>query len=294
MVIVRIKGGLGNQLFQYAAGYALARRMNTELIIDTSFFPSQTLRGYRLNKLKIENVKVLDSAQTPMVALLNNRYINKAFRKMHRTITPCGKEFVYLLENKLGIEEELFSLSRKNIYLDGYYQSEQYFSEYRKEILCQFVQKYELETEYLKKECEVKNVNSIAVHVRRGDFLKAQNDSNPRHYLLGKKYYEKAIKYIRNGVKEPIFFWFSDDINWVKDNFGVQTDFRFISLKTKNSDIDEMMLMRNCKHIIAANSTFSWWSAWLNENKEAIKIVPEKAYGIPEMIPEDWIKISTE
>ena len=91
-----------------------------------------------------------------------------------------------------------------------------------------------------------------------------------------------------------MFFWFSDDIDWVKQNFGERENFRFVSLHTKHADIDEMMLMKNCKHIIAANSTFSWWASWLNEHKDALHICPAKRYGNLHMIPENWIKIGVE
>lgn len=294
MVIIRIKGGLGNQLFQYAAGYALAKRLNQALYIDNSFFPNQTLRGYKLNSLQIDNKETIDSDPTIRVRLLKNKYINKALRQIHITCTPCGKGIIYLLETKPGIVDAFFKDFSKNVYIDGYYQSEVYFREYRTDIVKQFTPAYESENEYMKVLEQVKNCCSVAVHVRRGDFIKAQNDSNPRHYLLGKFYYQNALNYITERVKSPVFFWFSDDIEWVKQNFGIQSNFRFISLKTKHADIDEMMLMKNCRHIISANSTFSWWAAWLNENGDAIRLVPEKAYGIPQMIPNHWIKISIE
>lgn len=124
--------------------------------------------------------------------------------------------------------------------------------------------------------------------------MSAQNDPNPNHYLLGEQYYHNALKYVTEHLENPVFFWFSDDIDWVKKNFGEKGNFRFVSLHTKHADIDEMMLMKNCKHIIAANSTFSWWASWLNEHEDAMHICPAKRYGNLYMIPDGWIKIAVE
>ena len=126
----------------------------------------------------------------------------------------------------------------------------------------QFTPNYPSEAEYESALAEIQGREAVAVHVRRGDFLNAQNDPNPNHYLLGEQYYHNALKYV--------------------------------TLHTKHADIDEMMLMKNCKHIIAANSTFSWWASWLNEHKDALHICPAKRYGNLHMIPENWIKIGVE
>lgn len=294
MITVRIKGGLGNQLFQYAAGYALSKRLEQPLALDNSFFPCQTLRGYKLGSLNITCKSITEQDDTIFRKCLKNRYVNKAVRKLHKTLIPCGGNTIYLIENGVGIIPEYYMDFEKNVYLDGYFQSQQYFLNYRKELIEQFTPGYEPDQKYIQWLRKIQDCNSVAVHVRRGDFLKAQNDSNPRHYLLGEYYYKQALRIMGERVKNPQFYWFSDDIDWVKRNFNELDESNFISLKTKNADIDEMMLMKNCQHIIAANSTFSWWSAWLNENENAIKMVPGKPYGIPEMIPEDWIKIPVE
>lgn len=293
MITIRIKGGLGNQLFQYAAGYSLARRLNQVVKVDTSFFPQQTLRGYKLGKLNLSYKEVLEK-QNILTELYKSRCLNKALRIANISLLPCSTKLAYLLETKSDIVDEFFNISRTNIYIDGYYQSELYFREYKEELIKQFVPSYAMEDEYNLVLDEITQCESVAVHVRRGDFLSAQNDTNPNHYLLEEQYYQNALKYITEHVDTPMFFWFSDDIDWVKKNFGEKDNFQFISLHTKNADIDEMMLMKNCKHIIAANSTFSWWASWLNENKEALHVCPAKRYGNLHMIPENWIKIAVE
>ena len=293
MVTIRIKGGLGNQLFQYAAAYSLAKRLNQRLELDNSFFPQQTLRGFKLGQM---NVSCSDIAgvQSPAVELYKRKYLNKALRKANIRVLPCGGEKKYLLETRSDIVPEFFNISKANVYMDGYYQSEDYFRAYKSELIEQFAPNYPSEREYVDALSEIANCESVAVHVRRGDFLSAQNDPNPNHYLLGEQYYHDALKYINEHLETSVFFWFSDDIDWVKRNFGEKENFRFVSLHTSHADIDEMMLMKSCKHIIAANSTFSWWASWLNEHEEALHICPAKRYGNLRMIPENWIKIAVE
>ena len=292
MITVRIKGGLGHQLFQYAPAYSLAERLGQKLVLDTSFYPRQTLRGFKLGKFNITYGETTEK-QKLVVEFCKSRYINMMFRKANVPVIPCG-DTSYLLETQSDIVPEFFLIDKKNIYIDGYYQSEKYFMNCRNDLLKQISITYHNEKEFLSILENINMCNSVAVHVRRGDFLKAQNDNNPNHYLLKESYYHNALRYVDEHLENPIFFWFSDDIEWVKNNFGKKKNFRFVDLKTKNADIAELMLMKNCKHIIAANSTFSWWASWLNEYKDALHLCPAKRYGNLHMIPSNWIKISVE
>lgn len=288
MVIMRIKGGLGNQLFQYTSGYALAKRLNQKLVFDPSFTANMTARGYKLPLLQVDTDEVIYTEQLPQkVNRLKNLYINKACRVLNISKHNCGK-FVYWLETRDEWQPDFFTIQVENLYVDGYFQSEEYFKQYRAELLKQIQPKYEPEDEYLKVLNDIQKCNSVAVHVRRSDFKK---DNCKFHYLLDERYYQNAIQKIRLEVENPVFFWFSDDMDWVKKHIGEGEDFRFVCIRTAHGDIDDMMLMRNCRHIITANSTFSWWAAWLNENKDAIRIVPSKPYGMDGMIPKNWDKV---
>lgn len=293
MITVRAKGGLGNQLFQYATGYSLAKRLGQEVSIDISFFPNQTLRGYKLDKLKLDKTS-FDEKRSKKIKVLKNKYLNKALRMINKSVIHLGKSSIYLLECRSDLVKAFPEISAENVYLDGYYQSEQYFVKYKEDLIRQFTPNYPSEAEYKATLADIEDCEAVAVHVRRGDFLSAQNDPNPNHYLLGEQYYHNALKYVTEHLENPVFFWFSDDIDWVKKNFGEKENFRFVSLHTKHADIDEMMLMKNCKHIIAANSTFSWWASWLNVHENAMHICPAKRYGNLYMIPDGWIKIAVE
>lgn len=288
MVIMRIKGGLGNQLFQYASGYALAKRLNQKLAFDPSFTRNMTARGYKLPLLQVETDEVVYTEQLPRkVNQLKNLYVNKTCRILNIPKHICG-EYVYWLETKNIWQPDFFTIQAENLYVDGYFQSEEYFKQYRAELLKQIQPNYAPEDKYLKVLEEIKKCNSIAVHVRRSDFKK---DNCKFHYLLDETYYKRAIEKIRVAVKNPIFFWFSDDIDWVEKHMGKTHDFRYVNTYTKHGDIDDMILMKHCNHIITANSTFSWWAAWLNEHEDAIRIVPSKPYGMQGMIPKSWVKI---
>ena len=286
MIIARIKGGLGNQLFQYAAGYSLAKRLHQEMSLDISFFSSQTLRGYKLDLLKIDNRKQIKKIPL-QYEVERNKYINKLFRVLH--ISQVGRNDKYLLETKSEIISDFFNIEAKNIYLDGYYQSDKYFTEVRYDILRQFTPMYEFDEEFNSILSKIRKTNSIAVHVRRGDFVLTQGNSNPNRYVLDKEYYVDAMRKIESLVDDPVYYWFSDDMDWVKDSFGDNKNFRYISLSTRHPDIDEMMLMKECKHIVTANSTFSWWAAWMNDKR--VVICPKRRYGNIEMIPDSWIKV---
>ena len=292
MVTIRIKGGLGNQLFQYAAGYSLARRLNQDMVLDTSFFSKQKLRGYKLGELNIKYSFISNEKRVPLtIRIVRDKYGNKAIRMLKKRIISAGKNRIILVEIGPGIMNEFFTVKCKNVFVDGYFQSEKHFVDCRRELLTQFKPKYAQDKDFYDELAQIRNTNSVAIHVRRGDFIKEQFNNNPRRYLLSEKYYYNALTYSDKRQVNPQYYWFSDDIEWVKKNFGVRSDFHFVSLRTEHPDIDEMMLMKNCNHIITANSTFSWWAAWLNEHDDPMILCPSKPYGIPEMIPNNWKKI---
>lgn len=288
MITMRIKGGLGNQLFQYAVAYALSKRLNQPFRFDPSFTGNMTARSYKILELNCNVDSIVEEEQLPiMIRFLKNAYINKACRLLNLSKHRCGN-YIYWIETKDVWQADFLKISCENLYVDGYFQSEEYFKKYRADLLKQFTPRYEPEQQYLTILERVRKKNTVAVHVRRGDFKK---DNNPFHYLLDANYYRRAVEYIREKVDNPEFFWFSDDMIWVKEHIGEMDDFHFVTIRTTHGDIDDMMLMKNCNHIITANSTFSWWAAWLNENDDSIRIVPQKPYGMDGMIPNGWMRI---
>lgn len=283
-LVIRLKGGLGNQLFQYATGYAIAKKHNLKLVMNPSMTSNMTSRHIEIQNMQLEYQEYIYDEHLPRkVKLYKNKYINKLIRLFF-----SKKDFFfkkgYFLETQETFIKRLFDFNETIIYLDGYFQTDLYFEDFKKSLIKQFKMNYVASEEYnifLKK---IQNVNSVAVHIRHGDFKKSRNKY---HYILNKQYYINAIKIINEKIENPYFFVFSDDNKWAGQFFNNQ--FEMIHLQSDHADIEEFNLMKNCKSIITANSTFSWWAAWLNETPNSIVITPAKAYGNKYMIPQNWV-----
>ena len=258
MVTSKLMGGLGNMLFQVAAGYALSKQRNDEYLINTKY--TEITHGYSKPKSPIE-------------------YINTIFRKLNQYDHTIG---VYNV-NESGFHYTPIEDSYKNIMLNGYYQSHKYFDKFRDDVLNLFEIDINLSTElYTKYPVLYKNV--VSLHVRRGDYLLLSNF----HHNLESSQYKNAINQFPIDTKYLVF---SDDINWCKTIFDGD-EYIFVE---NQSDIMDLYLMSLCKHNIIANSTFSWWGAWLNQNVDKIVIYPNKWFGpahdnlvTHDMFPPEW------
>ena len=279
MIISKINGGLGNQMFQYAIAKAIAIKHNKTFKLDITAYETYTLHnGYRLNIFNIEeniatekDVETLKGKENIFNKILNKfNLLKNVYTEKERTIFDKG---VFL---------------RDDIYLDGYWQNEKYFCDIRDEILKDFSLK-ENNTLKVKEYLEqINNTNSVSIHIRRGDYSK-----HPEIGILDISYYIDAINFINTKIKNPTFYIFSNDIEWCKSNFDFIGNKVFIC-DTK-TEVDDMTLMRNCKHYIVANSSFSWWSAWLNENEDKIVIAPKKWMAINpnnyKWSPSNWVEL---
>ena len=237
MVITRLQGGLGNQLFQYAVGRELALRLNTNLLFDTSYYLYVRNRHYILNAFQTVGRE----------GLLPEILFRKQFGK-----PTIFKESQYYSYNS-GFES-----LKGNIYLDGWWQNTRYFSKHSTHIL------HELSFKTKK----VKNFseNSVSIHVRRGDYTKLSGFG-----VCSPAYYKNAIERIKRLVKKPVFYVFGDDLDWVHRNLSFIPNPIFTN---GLSEMDDFCAMRGCRHHIIANSTFSWWAAKLANKKNQIVIAP--------------------
>ena len=263
MHIVKLKGGLGNQLFQYAYGRRL-ELSGKKVVFDTSFFYGSkssldTSRDFKLTNFNIKTSAVFST-------------------KKH-----AAHDFIKKILTKL------------RIYPNGYWQSEDYFKDIADRIRDEFTLKNPLSTEASKiAEVISRSPKSVSLHVRRGDYITDTN-TNKYHGTCDLKYYKEAIKFITSKLGNDIsIFIFSDDIQWVKDNLHFEQPITFVS-STKILDVEELYLMSLCKHHIIANSTFSWWGAWLNPNHNKIVVAPQEwtrnSKNPNNIIPERWYKI---
>lgn len=250
MIIVRIVGGLGNQMFQYAYAKSL-QQMGFDVEIDISKFKTYKLHGgYHLDTYNID--------------LKTSGFIS--------TLLSLTKIKKNIKEKNLLFDENLFNLSG-NEFVKGYFQTEKYFTKIRSILLNQFTIKQELSgstIEYSKK--IKKQINSCSVHIRRGDFI-SDEKANSVHGTCDLNYYREAINLINEKFNNTYFFVFSDDKSWTKTNLKIDNA-SYIDHKTIPHE--DIYLMSLCKHNITANSSFSWWGAWLNQNDDKIVISPKK------------------
>jgi hypothetical protein len=295
MIIVNIRGGLGNQLFQYACAKALSVSTRQSLRIHLakkSFLNSP--RDFTL--CNIFNIKVKKSSTKDIKRVLG-------FSIPSNLISIFLIKNLYFLRPRNFITEpsfnlfhhELLGIKNKHIYLIGYWQSYKYFESF----FSSFKEELSFKKEFLKK--NEKNVyfesiassNSVSIHFRRGDYI-SNSSANKFHGPCSSAYYDSAIKFTTKKVKNPHFFIFSDDIVWAKAQiYPLNLQITFVDNK---QDYVDFWLMSLCKNNILANSTFSWWAAWLNKNKSKIVIAPKKWFGdpsilTPDLIPNSWYRI---
>lgn len=280
MVIVKLISGLGNQLLQYAFGRQLALEKGVPLKLDISFFESQDLRSYKLDHFNI-NAKIATTADITPFRKDIDTYKNlhqqtsfyaKVYRKLEPVFYPKHTKS-YFKEAVWWIYEPQVFKTPKDVYIEGYWQHYKYFENLHPQIFEELTLKEQLTTEAAALLATIKNdPSSVAVHIRRGDYV---TDSGA-NYLMGVLpigYYRQAINYIKQKISKPSFYFFSDDLDWVKNNIQTDAPVYYVDGNTDFVDLD---LMRHCKNNIIANSTFSWWAAFLNRNIDKIIIAPNQ------------------
>lgn len=290
MITLILSGGLGNQMFEYAAGRALSLRHKTDLHIDLYILNKKTkatIRNYELIVFQIE---------THIIKSNLNKIAVKGFGFLKSN--SLGRMFL----NNIGIfrdekaqcyDSRFKDLSEKTT-LFGYFQNENYFKGISKQLRIDFTFKAPLKGKNDEIRTVIEQNTSVSIHIRRGDY----SNSNSNLPILDISYYKKAIEHIASQVNKPYFFIFSDGIDWVKENLDLSKfNHQFIDWnKNENSYID-MQLMSMCKHNIIANSSFSWWAAWLNANPNKLVIAPDKWYKgdngkYPDgFLPKEWITL---
>lgn len=292
MIITKLIGGLGNQMFQYAAGKALALKYNTSLKVDDSFLkkPAQGIDTQRYFELDIFEVPVLIASYNE-----TEKYLKRVNNKFSRELQ---RRFPFLFKSLRAVESGStyhveFERYPENTYLDGFWQSELYFAKYENEIRNLFKFKKEIINRNLELVSKINTAkNAVSIHVRRGDYIN-NPEANKFHGLCSLDYYTEAINLIKDKVSDVSLFVFSDDIPWCKNNFKFNLPIEFVETHNPHSDL---YLMTRCKHNIIANSSFSWWGAWLNDNPDKIVVAPKQWFAnknidTKDVIPEKWIKL---
>lgn len=294
MVIVRLRGGLGNQLFQFAAGSALAQHHQVDFKLDLYYYKKHPFRTF---DLPFFNVPLKEASRQEVHAFTGKnpiqRYLNKKENYFHSPRVCAQPHYHYY--------EDFFSLP-SDIYLSGYWQSERYFTSIKNDVVKWYQPKNELDARSNELAAQMKSKNSVCLHVRRGDYT-----ADSVFGFVPVDYYTQAIKAIQEKITDARFYVFSDDLNWVKQNVSIPNP----TYVDHNKGVDsyrDMILMSHCRNNIIANSTFSWWGAWLNQNPEKIVIAPKVWFNMPynnkrnavypsryyntkDLIPERWMRL---
>lgn len=297
MIIVKLMGGLGNQMFQYAAGRSLAYRNNTELKLDISFLESiqtgSTRRAYELQFLNITGDVASPSEILRLTGMPPNRF--------KRYLLPLTKALGFSRDAGHIHEEAHFHFDPAflhlpdNTYLTGYWQSEKYFNDIKEMIRREFTVRLPLGGGDRSVADRIQAVNSVSLHIRRGDFIEDEG-TRRIHETCGIEYYDKCIETIRRLVNTPHLFVFSDDPAWAKKNLVPAVSMEIIEHNLPDRGYEDMRLMTMCKHHIIANSTFSWWGAWLGNNEDKIVLAPRQWFNTSmtdtsDLIPETWRRL---
>lgn len=292
MIVIKLMGGLGNQMFQYAIGRSLSLKLKKKLFLDTTFLKDKshkenfTYRNYELSNFSIEN----------NFLTLDDFLIKRSRINYFYSFFNCSKAYKVIIEKNFNYNKSIKSLNC-NAYLIGYWQSEKYFNNIRDILLSDFKLKVPMLGNNLLITNEIINSNSISIHIRRGDYVSNQH-TNEIHGLCSLDYFYKSVQYMDSKFYNPIYFIFSDDIEWVMKNFNTENiKYKFIDTNKNHHHLD-LILMSYCKHNIISNSSFSWWGAWLNSNVNKIVIAPKIWFAnkkmnnlISDLIPNNWISL---
>jgi hypothetical protein len=291
-IISHIIGGLGNQMFQYAAGRALSLQRDQSLLLDVSDFATYSLhQGFELQRVFVCPAAVANAKDIRTVlgwqthSFFKNRLMSPRWARFRSDRFVIEPHFQYWS----GIQSIPLSS-----YLLGYWQTERYFEDIVDIIRADFAFKLPLNAKNLALAQQISEVNAVSLHVRRGDYVQ-----NPAafvvHGLCSLSYYREAIQSIANKVKQPYFFVFSDDMAWVKENLSIPFPCQYVAHNQGMDSYNDMRLMSLCQHHIIANSSFSWWGAWLNPNINKTVIAPKQWFAgnkdTRDLLPAAWIKL---
>ncbi len=276
MIIIKLKGGLGNQLFQYGFGRLISNKRNEQFKLDISSLGSaiDTKRDFTLDKFNI-NAEIASTEEI-------QKYAPSPFTKFLQQ--------KILRQFYIGWQPQLITSQKK--YFEGYWQSYLYLDPIKDKLLQEITLLNQFTDYYQNISEQIKNTTSVAIHIRRGDFAENKKIKSI-HQTINLNYYHQALKIINSKVTNPIVFVFSDDIAWVKKNLSTKGQTIYVSPEKNSEATQELILMSQCQHQIISNSTFSWWAAYLNQNPNKIVIAPKKWNNryqrhYAHLIPGEW------
>ncbi|WP_371381778.1 alpha-1,2-fucosyltransferase [Sporomusa aerivorans] len=291
--MVELLGGIGNQMFQYAAARELAERLQTPLKLDITWFSRAHKGDITPREYALHNFNIQASMATPSERKMFIRekfFRGKIGQLWRRYIDPDRNVFQ---EASFCFDPRFLQVTGP-LYLKGYWQSEKYFIDIATTIKREFSVPSLSETSkaYLEK---IRNSKAVSLHVRRGDYVTNQA-ANSFHGCCSIEYYLKSIHYLQQEFEGLEFYIFSDDLAWVRENLPIDAMVYYVDSNGGATPHEELELMRNCSHHIIANSSFSWWGAWLNYSDNKKVIAPRtwfmsKLHDTKDLLPSSWIRL---
>jgi hypothetical protein len=294
MIIVRLEGGLGNQMFQYALGRAIAIRNGTTLRFDLKEVAADTARTYSLPVWRIMG------EPASRKDMLRMRVLDQVSRMLHPSV-PYYKHPV-IIEREFTFDGKLLE-AKPDCYLLGFWQSEKYFNAVAEQIRVDFTPRNEISaaSRAVEREILASGNRSVFLHIRRADYVH-HLPNLLAHGSCSMEYYVRAAEHVAQQVRDPQFFAFSDEPEWVRDNLHLPYRTTIVSHNKPGnrshvgSEHEDLWLMSRCRHAVLANSSFSWWGAWLNNQRERIVIAPRSWVGTlkldtRDLVPERWIRM---
>jgi hypothetical protein len=288
-------GGIGNQMFQYAAARRLAHVHNVPLKLDLNWFDDCKADSPRPYELHVYAITALFASKEEIrgLTMSDASRWRSLFMRFAGPANPYRWR-AYVRERHFHFDPDILKL-QDDVYLDGYWQSEKYFKDIEDIIRQEFTVKGEPDARNRQTADMIKGSEAVSIHVRRGDYV-TNPSTGKYHGICSLDYYRKAMAMIASRVKDSQFIAFSDDPAWVKDNLTSVYPLTCIDFNGPDRANMDMHLMSLCKHHIIANSSFSWWGAWLCTNPDKIIIAPKKWFNnqdinTTDLMPEKWIKI---
>ena len=284
-IISHIIGGLGNQMFQYAIARAIAVKTGRQLELDTVDFARYPLRPFLLDRFRISASHAAKDMLRPV------RVHPRELRKPY-----CFLAGWQVIEEREHPFHQLEIRDKASVvYLRGYWQTERYFTGIEELIRSDFALLHEPDDANRAVLQAIQDCNAVALHVRRGDYV-----SNPAtslfHGNCDHEYYQKAIQHMEESLARPHFYVFSDDIPWTREHLKTSHPITFVDHNSPADPCEDLRLLSACKHFVIANSSFSWWGAWLSEHPGKQIIAPRQWFQSPDkdtrdQVPESWLRL---
>lgn len=291
-VIARIEGGLGNQLFQYAAARSLADRLNCDLALDLRGLDENGDRPFQLNLYKIRAHIASNQELENLPKPRSTRW--GRIRSSFSQSMPAIYSYPIFWPRNFSFDSRFEKITHP-VFLVGYWQSEKYFLWNRHCLLNDF-QLYTPLPETAPFLQNIRSTESVALHIRRGDYVTNTAAAN-FHGVCDLSYYQHAVKSLRSQLEDIQIFVFSDDLDWAKTNLKLTVPLHYVDINTSDKGHLDLELMRQCRHHIIANSTFSWWGAWLCTSKDQVVYAPARWFknsktDTSDIIPTRWNRLS--